>query len=337
MVQVRWGHLNREFSMLTQAQAMMLDGHFIIEHTARNRSGRFFNFNGTAGIWRRQTIQDAGGWQHDTLTEDVDLSYRAQLKGWQFVYLPEVVSPAEVPVEMNAFKSQQHRWAKGSIQTAKKLLPAIFKSDLPWSVKIEAFFHLTNNLAYPLMVVTSILMPISVVVRLRHGWYAVLLLDFPFFVAATLSVCGFYIASQREVGLSWRRQLRYLPFLMSLGIGLSINNARAVFEALFNHNNVFTRTPKLGMGRVDKGWALKRYRGSRMSWQPFLEIALGLYLSVAVCFVLIDHRLWASLPFLVLSQVGFLYVGLMSLFQGHGVFRGRAANVVEEGQALEPG
>jgi hypothetical protein len=333
---VRWGHLNREFSMLTQAQAMMLDGHFIIEHTARNRSGRFFNFNGTAGIWRRQTIQDAGGWQHDTLTEDVDLSYRAQLKGWQFVYLPEVVSPAEVPVEMNAFKSQQHRWAKGSIQTAKKLLPAIFKSDLPWSIKIEAFFHLTNNLAYPLMVVTSLLMPISVVVRLRHGWYAVLLLDFPFFVAATLSVCGFYIASQREVGLSWRRQLRYLPFLMSLGIGLSINNARAVFEALFNYNNVFTRTPKLGMGGVDKGWALKRYRGSRMSLQPFLEIALGVYLSVAVWYV-IEHRLWASLPFLLLSQIGFLYVGLMSLFQGHSFFKRRPADVVEEAPAVEAG
>ncbi len=336
MVQVRWGHLNREFSMLTQAQAMMLDGHFIIEHTARNRSGRFFNFNGTAGIWRRQTIQDAGGWQHDTLTEDVDLSYRAQLKGWQFVYLPEVVSPAEVPVEMNAFKSQQHRWAKGSIQTAKKLLPAIFKSDLPWSVKIEAFFHLTNNLAYPLMVVTSILMPISVIVRLRHGWYAVLLLDFPFFVAATLSVCGFYIASQREIGLSWRRQLRYLPFLMSLGIGLSINNARAVFEALFNHNNVFTRTPKLGMGGIDKGWALKRYRGSRLSLQPFIEIALGVYLSFAVWFVA-GHQLWASLPFLVLSQVGFLYVGLMSLFQGTQLFRRRAVEAVEEAPVVEAG
>ena len=334
MVQVRWGHLNREFSMLTQAQAMMLDGHFIIEHTARNRSGRFFNFNGTAGVWRRQAILDAGGWQHDTLTEDVDLSYRSQLKGWQFIYLPEVVSPAEVPVEMNAFKSQQHRWAKGSIQTAKKLLPAIFKSDLPWSVKIEAFFHLTNNLAYPLMVVTSILMPISVVVRLRHGWYAVLLLDFPFFVAATLSVCGFYIASQREVGLSWQKQLRYLPFLMSLGIGLSINNARAVFEALFNHNNVFTRTPKLGMGGTDKGWALKRYRGSRMSLQPLIEIALGLYLSFAVWYV-VEHHLWASLPFLLLSQIGFLYVGLMSLFQGHQLFRRRSPEPVEEAPAAE--
>ncbi|MGQ0506888.1 MAG: cellulose synthase family protein, partial [Myxococcaceae bacterium] len=165
MVQVRWGHLNREYSILTQAQSIFLDGHFIIEHTARNRSGAFFNFNGTAGIWRRSTINDAGGWQHDTLTEDLDLSYRAQLKGWQFVFLPDVVSPAEVPVDMNAFKSQQHRWAKGSIQTARKLLPTILRSNLPTAVKREAFFHLTNNLAYLLMVLLSLLMPLSMVLR----------------------------------------------------------------------------------------------------------------------------------------------------------------------------
>ena len=123
MVQARWGHINRDYSLLTQVQSMLLDGHFILEHGGRNRSGRFFNFNGTAGIWRRDAIADAGGWQHDTLTEDLDLSYRAQMKGWRFVYLQDVVSPAEIPVEMNAFKSQQHRWAKGSIQTCKKLLP----------------------------------------------------------------------------------------------------------------------------------------------------------------------------------------------------------------------
>ncbi len=315
MVQVRWGHLNRAFSALTQAQSIMLDGHFMIEHTARNRSGRFFNFNGTAGIWRREAILDAGGWAHDTLTEDLDLSYRAQLRGWKFIFLPHVVSPAEVPVEMNAFKSQQHRWAKGSIQTAKKLLPAIFRAKLPLSVKVEAFFHLTNNLAYLLMVLISLLMPIAVAVRYSHGWYGVLLLDFPFFIAATLSVSGFYIASQREVGMGWGQRLRYLPFLMSLGIGLSINNARAVIEALFNHQSEFKRTPKHGVVNSAQAWQQLRYRGSWVSVQPFLELALGLYLSAAVWYV-VDLGLWASLPFLVLSQVGFLYVGLMSLFQG---------------------
>src|SRR5262252_3850953 len=152
MVQARWGHINQDYSLLTKIQAILLDGHFVLEHGGRHRGGRFFNFNGTAGIWRRVAIEDAGGWQHDTLTEDLDLSYRAQLKGWQFVFVPDVIAPAEVPVEMNAFKSQQHRWAKGSIQTCRKLLPLILQSDLPVKVKVEAFFHLSANFDYVLMV-----------------------------------------------------------------------------------------------------------------------------------------------------------------------------------------
>ena len=314
MVQVRWGHLNREFSMLTQAQAMMLDGHFIIEHTARNRSGRFFNFNGTAGIWRRQTIQDAGGWQHDTLTEDVDLSYRAQLKGWQFVYLPEVVSPAEVPVEMNAFKSQQHRWAKGSIQTARKLLPRILKSDLPRDVKVEAFFHLTANLTYPLMILLTVLMPVSMVIRFKHGWYEVLLLDLPFFWTATMSVVLFYVASQREIGMPVWQRIKYLPFIMALGIGLCVNQAKAVIEALVGYETGFTRTPKMGISGKDRNWLRKKYRAIT-NMQPLLELALGGYLTSAIYFAL-DKGVYFSLPFLLLFQWGFIYVGLMSLLQG---------------------
>jgi cellulose synthase/poly-beta-1,6-N-acetylglucosamine synthase-like glycosyltransferase len=315
MVQVRWGHLNREFSILTQAQSIFLDGHFIIEHTARNRSGCFFNFNGTAGIWRRSTISDAGGWQHDTLTEDLDLSYRAQLKGWQFIFLPEVISPAEVPVDMNAFKSQQHRWAKGSIQTARKLLPTILKSDLPWEVKQEAFFHLTNNMAYLLMVLLSVLMPLSMVVRFNHGLYSTLFLDLPFCLSATASVCFFYIACQREQGLTWWQRIKYLPFLMSLGIGLAINNARAVVEALLNQQSGFTRTPKTGAeGKRVKAPVKKSYLGAK-TMMPVIELAFGAYFSGALWFA-IDAHIWTSVPFLVLFQVGFLYVGLMSLFQG---------------------
>jgi cellulose synthase/poly-beta-1,6-N-acetylglucosamine synthase-like glycosyltransferase len=312
MVQVRWGHLNRGFSALTQAQSILLDGHFVIEHTARNRSGRFFNFNGTAGVWRRTCIESAGGWQHDTLTEDLDLSYRAQLNGWKFVFLPDVVSPAEVPVDMNAFKSQQHRWAKGSIQTARKLLGVIFTSRLPWKVKQEAFFHLTANMAYPLMVVLTILMPIAVVVRFRHGWYGVLLLDLPFFVLATLSVCAFYVVSQREIG-DGRRAFKYLPVLMALGIGLSVNNAHAVIEALVNEPGDFARTPKLGVTHPSDPWKHKKYR-ARVNWLPLVELALGLYLSAAIVFV-VQRGIWFSLPFLILFQAGFLYVGLMSALE----------------------
>jgi cellulose synthase/poly-beta-1,6-N-acetylglucosamine synthase-like glycosyltransferase len=314
MVQVRWGHLNREFSILTQAQSIFLDGHFIIEHTARNRSGCFFNFNGTAGIWRKATIASAGGWQHDTLTEDLDLSYRAQLKGWQFVFLPEVVSPAEVPVDMNAFKSQQHRWAKGSIQTARKLLPTILRSKLPFSVKREAFFHLTNNAAYLLMVLLSLLMPLSMVVRFQHDLYGTLLLDLPIFVSATASVCFFYVATQRELGRGWWGRIKYLPFLMSLGIGLAINNAKAVLEALLGQQSGFTRTPKTGSeGRQVKA-VQKTYLGQK-SLMPLLELGFGAYFTLAAYFAW-SMGVYTSLPFLILFQLGFLYVGFSSLLVG---------------------
>ncbi len=314
MVQVRWGHLNREFSVLTQAQSIFLDGHFIIEHTARNRSGCFFNFNGTAGIWRKSTINDSGGWQHDTLTEDLDLSYRAQMRGWQFIFLPEVISPAEVPVDMNAFKSQQHRWAKGSIQTARKLLPTIMRSNLPWVVKREAFFHLTNNMAYMLMVLLSALMPLSMVVRFNHGLYGTLFLDLPFFITATASVCFFYVATQRELGLSWWGRVKYLPFLMSLGIGLAINNAKAVAEALLNQQSGFTRTPKTGSEGRSVQQVKRAYRGGK-TLLPIIELCFGVYFTGAAYFAY-DIGVYTSLPFLVLFQLGFLYVGLSSLFQG---------------------
>ena len=335
MVQVRWEHLNRGYSALTEVQSILLDAHFVIEHTARNRSGRFFNFNGTAGIWRRTTIASAGGWQHDTLTEDLDLSYRAQLKGWKFVFLPEVVAPAEIPVEMSAFKSQQHRWAKGSIQTAMKLLPRILSSELPREVKKEAFFHLTANVAYLLMIPLAILMPITVVVRVSHGWIEVLLLDLPFFAAATMSVCVFYVASQREIQATLWQRVKYLPYLMALGIGLSVNQARAVVEALSGHQTGFTRTPKSGVeagaaralaakAPVAKAPAAKKRYRVAVSLQPLLELALAGYFTLAVLWV-IDRGVWYSLPFLVLFQAGFAYVGLKSAVEGLRDFWSRFA------------
>ena len=226
VVQCRWAHVNRDFSALTEVQALMLDGHFIMEHAGRNRSGRFFNFNGTAGIWRRSAIADAGGWQHDTLTEDMDLSYRAQLRGWKFVYLPEIAAPAELPVEMSAFKSQQFRWAKGSVQVALKLLPTILRSNATFAQKSEAFFHLTNNLAYPLLLVLSILLLPNLALRSHHGWREVLMIDLPLFFGTTASVASFYLASQREIALmrapgerkrSIWSAVRRLPLTMSIG------------------------------------------------------------------------------------------------------------------------
>ncbi len=328
MVQARWGHINQDYSLLTKIQSILLDGHFVLEHGGRNRGGRFFNFNGTAGVWRREAIIDAGGWQHDTLTEDLDLSYRAQLRGWKFVFVPTLIAPAEVPVEMNAFKSQQHRWAKGSIQTCRKLLPRILRSDLPLGVKIEAFFHLTANFNYPLMCILSILMFPSMVIRYNMGWYEMLLIDVPLFFAATFSFCNFYMVCQREIHTDWRARLKYVPFLMSVGIGLCINNTRAVFEALLNTKSEFARTPKYRIEADADEWVGKKYRQS-VAVQPLIELGLGLYFTWTVFYAL-ANQIYGTLPFLVLFQIGFLYTGLLSIVQQYA-----GDSVVATG--LEPG
>jgi cellulose synthase/poly-beta-1,6-N-acetylglucosamine synthase-like glycosyltransferase len=313
MVQARWGHINQDYSLLTKIQSILLDAHFVLEHGGRNRSGCFFNFNGTAGIWRRDTIGDAGGWQHDTLTEDLDLSYRAQLAGWRFVFLPDLVSPAEVPVEMNSFKSQQHRWAKGSIQTCIKLLPRILGSKQPFSVKVEAFFHLSANFNYLLMSLLSILMFPAMWVRYNMGWSEMLLIDVPLFFAATASVANFYMVSQRELYTDWRSRLKYLPFLMSIGIGLCVNNTRAVLEAIFGQQSEFVRTPKYGVERDGDEWVGKKYHQS-VGVQPMIELALGLYFTATVYYALVN-QIYGTLPFLMLFQIGFLYTGLLSILQ----------------------
>ncbi len=323
VVQCRWEHVNRDFSALTEVEALMLDGHFIMEHAGRNWSGRFFNFNGTAGIWRRSAIADAGGWQHDTLTEDMDLSYRAQLRGWKFVYLPDIVAPAELPVEMSAFKSQQFRWAKGSIQVAKKLLGTILRSNATFAQKSEAFFHLTNNLAYPLLLVLSILLLPNLALRTHHGWREVLMIDLPLFFGTTLSFASFYLASEREIALltnpgqrpkfPWKA-LKRLPLMMSIGIGLCVNQTRAVIEALSGRETEFVRTPKHGIRGKLESWSTNKYRAAK-SLTPFIELGLAAYFVVAIG-VAIDHHHYLSIPFLGLFLCGFGYVGGVSLWQG---------------------
>ena len=259
MIQTRWGHINRGYSLLTRVQAMFLDGHLLLEQVARSRSGRFFNFNGTAGLWRKSCIAESGGWQHDTLTEDLDLSYRAQLAGWKFVFLTDVVTPAELPVDMNGFKSQQHRWTKGSIQTCKKLLPRIWRSGLPLPIKIEATGHLTSNFAYLLLACLCVLLHPSAGGP-QSGWLRMFLLDVPIFLSASVSVAVFYICAQRELHpRTWMKEILLLPALIALGVGLSINNARAVLEAVFNHPSEFTRTPKYGIENKRQTWRSCRY------------------------------------------------------------------------------
>ena len=309
MIQTRWGHLNRGYSLLTRMQAIFLDGHLLLEQTARSRSGRFFNFNGTAGLWRRSCIQQSGGWQADTLCEDLDLSYRAQLAGWKFVYLADVVTPAELPVDMNGFKSQQHRWTKGSVQTCKKLLPTIWRSQLPFPIKLEATGHLMSNFAYLLLAFLCILLHPSA--GPPQSWLRTFLVDVPFFLAASAPVAVFYICAQRELHpLTWMRQLLFLPCLLALGIGLSLNNARAVLEALINHKSDFTRTPKYGIERKSQKWRSCKYRPLK-SAVPLVELGFAIYFTYFVVFAIV-HGQFLSVPFLVMFQAGFLYVCLSS-------------------------
>jgi len=316
MVQTRWTYINRDYSALTEVEAILLDGHFVIEHGARSRRGSFFNFNGTAGIWRRTAIEDAGGWEHDTLTEDTDLSYRAQLRGWRFLYLPEMECPSELPVEMNSFKAQQARWAKGLMQTAKKILPRVFRSNLPGHVKAEAFFHLTANVSYPLMVLLSTLLLPAMIVRFYQGWVQMLVIDLPLFLASTCSISSFYLTAQRTIHpRTWRRTFLYLPFVMAVGIGLSVRNALAVLEAIFGVKSEFARTPKYRIEGQADSWAKKSYR-NRVGWLPYAEVALGLYFAATIVYA-IQNENYATVPFLVLFVWGYLYTGLMSLGQAY--------------------
>ncbi len=305
MVQARWTHLNRERSLLTRVQALFLDAHFAVESAARNFGGRFFNFNGTAGIWRRAAIEGAGGWSSSTLTEDLDLSYRAQLAGWDFVFLPDVEVPAELPAALSGFQQQQHRWAKGSIQTARKLLPSIVRGDLDARVKSEAAFHLTNNSAYFLSVLLALLIVPSMVIRYRHDLVWSFLIDLALFAASSGSVLLFYREGQRWAGREqprWRELLPVLP----VGLGISIRNASAVLEGAFENGGYFHRTPKEG----DRGAAggLKP-AASRVPWG---ELVLTLFFAgVFVVFAMAGR--WLSLPFLMLFVTGYGYVAFFAL------------------------
>src|SRR3984885_9845393 len=315
MVQTRWTHINRHYSFLTEVEAILLDGHFVLEHSGRACSGVFFNFNGTAGVWRGAAIAEAGGWQHDTLTEDTDLSYRAQLKGWRFIYLQDVECPAELPVEMTAFKTQQARWAKGLIQTGKKILPRVLRSDAPLHTKIEAWYHLTANLSYPLMIMLSVLLLPAMIIRFYQGWFQMLYIDLPLFMASTFSISSFYLVSQRELfPRTWQRALLYLPLLMALGVGLTITNTKAVIEALIGKESAFARTPKYHVESKKDRVQGTKYR-KRLGWVPWVELLIGCYFALTVYYA-VEIENYFTIPFLLLFVLGYWCTGLMSLLQG---------------------
>ncbi|MDT5156315.1 MAG: hypothetical protein QOH51_672 [Acidobacteriota bacterium] len=319
--QMRWSHINGSYNLLTRLQTILLDGHFVIEQTVRNRTGGFFNFNGTAGVWRRRAIELSGGWQHDTLTEDTDLSFRAQLMGWRFVYLLDEDAPSEVPVEINAFKAQQRRWAKGVTEVALKLYPRILRSNLPARVKLEMFFRLTGNISYPLMILTSLLQFPLLLVRYNQGFQQLMLLDLPLLFFSTASVVLFYGSAIWYLDRPHaRRRLLHLPLVMGLGIGLAFSNARAVLEALLRIKTEFVRTPKYRVeGARDDAWKRKKYRRGH-GLAPAFELAFAVYFLLAVLYAA-HMGMWGTIPFLSLYCFGYGYMGVMSLLQTASVRR----------------
>jgi glycosyltransferase involved in cell wall biosynthesis len=298
MVQTRWGHLNRDNSLLTGVQALMLDGHHLVENRARCAAGCFFNFSGTGGIWRRQAINDAGGWEHDTLTEDLDLSYRAQLAGWRFVYRADVVTPSELPEDMSALRAQQYRWAKGTVQTARKLLPRIIKADIGEMRRLEAIFHMTPHFAYPLMMLLSVLLLPALWLMPATDLRTMLVIDLPLCIGATGSLVTFYAAAERAQNRSAWGAIKRMPALIALGAGLSPHLSKAVFEGLRAMAGEFVRTPK-------RGERLGRYR-QRAQW-PWVESVLAM-LSLSSVMVAFQTSHWFAIPFAGLFAWGYGYV-----------------------------
>ncbi|MDQ3666107.1 MAG: glycosyltransferase [Acidobacteriota bacterium] len=312
--QMRWSHINGDYNLLTRLQTIMLDGHFVVEQTTRNRTGGFFNFNGTAGIWRRRAIALSGGWQHDTLTEDTDLSFRAQLMGWKFVYLLDKEAPAEIPVEINAFKAQQRRWAKGVMQVGLKLYPRIWRAPLPLRVKLEMFFRLTGNISYPLMIVASFLQFPLLLVRYNQPFYHLMILDLPLLFFSSISVFLFYGTAVWYLDERRTPRMLHLPLVMGLGIGLAFSNARAVMEALLGIKSDFVRTPKYSVEQTnDETWKAKKYKRKR-GLLPLLELSFSVYFLLAIVYAARLH-MWGTIPFLSLFFFGFGYMGVMSILQ----------------------
>ncbi len=312
MVQTRWEHLNRAYSLVTQIQALALDGHFVLEQQCRNKAGYFINFNGTSGVWRKECIFDAGNWEADTLTEDLDLSYRAQLKGWKFRYLTDFTTPSEVPSEINSLKSQQFRWTKGAIETAKKMLFRVWAAKLPLKTKIMCTFHLTNNIVFPFILLACLLnMPIVLIKN--TGLYDTYFMFMSVFVLAFIASFLFYLYSQKDVYADWRSRILLFPVFMAGSMGFAINNTKAVFEALINKKSEFVRTPKYGIeGDKDK-WQDKKYVHKKVvKFSVILELIIALYSLACVVVSAVTLQI-SAIPFQLMYTFGFGLVAYLSI------------------------
>ena len=319
IVQTRWGHINRDYSLLTKAQSILLDGHFVVEQFARFSGGYFLNFNGTAGILRKKCIEDSGGWQHDTLTEDLDLSYRAQMMGWKAVYLNDVVADAELPVDINSFKSQQHRWAKGGIQTAMKLLPSLLSNKkIDKKIKIQCLFHLLGNVSYPLLLLLILLMIPLAYLWSTIGWENVILFNLIAITAGTLSVFNFYLTAVKNVfGDRWITYAKYIPLSIALGSGLAINNTKAVIEALFKKDTDFNRTPKFAVTKKSDSYTKENYKTTR-DFTSLIELFFGIILMIKTIYA-VKIGFYGWIPFLLIIQFGFFYISLLSFINYNSI------------------
>ncbi len=317
MVQTRWEHLNGDYSIITKAQALALDGHFVIEQTVRNKSGFFINFNGTGGVWRKKCIEDAGNWHADTLTEDLDLSYRAQLIGWRFVFLKDFTSPAELPSEINALKAQQFRWTKGAVETAKKILPLVWKSKVPMRVKLQSTFHLTNNLVFPFILLAAILNVPLIFIK-NSGAHEVYFAIMSLFVLAFVSSFLFYMYSQKDIRTDWRKRIVLFPLFMAGSMGLAVNNSRAVFEGLMNRKSEFVRTPKFKQESGKDTFVGNKYLNKKLGLSVFVEAVLAVYCFIGVLSSIYFMEL-ASIPFQILFTLGFSFIAYTSIKHAYAV------------------
>ncbi|MFQ5844038.1 MAG: glycosyltransferase [Planctomycetota bacterium] len=309
-VQARWEHLNLGRNLLTRIQTFFLDGHFILEHSYRHRTGRIFNFNGTAGIWRRSCIDDAGGWSANSITEDTEISFRAQLRGWRFVYLRDETCPAEVPADIDAYKGQQHRWAKGYTEVLRQHFGTIWRASIPVKAKVEATLMLSNHFAFLLLGALTILHLPVVLVRAHFGSGALLgFLDLAGLNLALFAFFVFYAVSQWEAGRFTLRRLALLPLSIGLGMALMVNSSRAVLESLFGVRTGFVRTPKEGRG--DDGRE-SRYRASSAFGQALVEVAFGAYLLGSSAYLLRRGHI-GGVGLTLLVAWGFLYLGFGTL------------------------
>lgn len=321
MVQTRWGHLNREYSMLTKAQSMGIDGHFMLEQSTRSDYDLWFNFNGTAGIWRKECIIDGGNWEGDTLTEDLDLSYRCQLKGWKFHYVNDLVSPAELPVEMTSYKAQQFRWAKGSIQTAIKMIPKILKSDYSWKNKAESLIHLTYYSVHPQMLFNVIwTLPVLMVQDkffkffTIEGYPVATFIGMIFMMLGTTAPSLYFLYSQKEVTGSWTKRLKWLPYMYLTGFGIAVHITRAFIEAIIGKKSAFIRTPKFNVsGNKDLNWIKTKYT-IPISYTTILELLAAGYGFMVVYFAFLYGLPFTAL-FPALFSISFFFVAMTSISQ----------------------